>query len=113
MGDHAAGGRRQVTILDGVAWRAACKEISADLDPRLRRANLVVEGLDLRQSRGRLLAIGAVVVEILGETRPCELMNDAHLGLMEALRPDWRGGVYGRIVKGGEIRVGDTVAFSS
>jgi hypothetical protein len=28
-----------------------------------------------------------------------------------ALRPHWRGGVFGEIVEGGEIAVGDRVAF--
>ncbi len=111
-GDHAGGGR-QITILDERAWQAACKQLNANLDAGARRANLLLEGLDLRHSRGQKLTIGDVAIEILGETRPCELLNDTHEGLMQALRPDWRGGVFGKILVGGEIRVGDTVESST
>jgi MOSC domain-containing protein YiiM len=106
-GDHAVGGRRQVTLLAVEAWRAACAELGRDLDPALRRANLLVAGLDLRAAIGGAIALGDVVVDVLGETRPCELMDDGgRLGLMAALRPERRGGVFGRIREGGELRVG-------
>lgn len=107
-GDHAGGGRRQITLLAREAWAAACAQFGRELDPGVRRANLVVEGLDLSAAIGRRLRIGAVLVDVLGETRPCELMDDdGRRGLQVALRSDRRGGVYGAIVQGGELRVGD------
>lgn len=109
-GDHAVGGRRQVTLLAVEAWRDACAQLGRDLDPALRRANLLVEGVDLTAVIGGTITIGDVVVEVLGETRPCELMDDGgRIGLMAALRPARRGGVFGRIRKGGELRVGAAV----
>ncbi|MCA8954337.1 MAG: MOSC domain-containing protein [Planctomycetes bacterium] len=110
-GDHAVGGRRQITLLALESWLAACAEFGGEhpveLDPGVRRANLLVEGLDLGASIGGRIAIGEVVIEVLGETRPCELMDDdGRLGLQAALRPQRRGGVFGRIVAGGELRVG-------
>lgn len=109
-GDHAVGGRRQVTLLAVEAWRDACAQLGRELDPALRRANLLVEGVDLSAVIGGTITIGAVVVEVLGETRPCELMDDGgRIGLMKALRPARRGGVFGRIRSGGELRVGMTV----
>ena len=106
-GDHAAGGRRQVTLLAVEAWRAACAELGRELDPAVRRANLLVAGLDLRAAIGGAIALGDVVIDVLGETRPCELMDDGgRIGLMAALRPERRGGVFGRIRAGGELRVG-------
>ena len=47
------------------------------------------------------------LVRILGETTPCEQMEEAQPGLRNALRPDWRAGVFGEIVEGGPIRIGD------
>ena len=108
-GDHAGGGRRQVTILDQQCWDDVCRELGQELDPGARRANLVLEGLDLRDRRGQRLRIGAALFEVLGETRPCALMDDACQGLGAALDPDWRGGVFSRVLEGGEIRVGDPV----
>jgi MOSC domain-containing protein YiiM len=106
-GDHAHGGKRQVTLLSLESWRAACAELGRDLDPSTRRANLVISGLDLESAIGGVVTIGDVVVDVLGETRPCELMDDGgRTGLQKALRPQRRGGVYGRIRSGGQIEVG-------
>lgn len=111
-GDHAVGGRRQVTILSLEAWRAACGELGQDVDPRVRRANVVVAGVDLRRAIGRRLRLGEVEVDVLGETRPCELMDDdGRVGLDAALRRDRRGGVFGVVELGGVIARGDDVTL--
>lgn len=108
-GDHAGGGKRQITLLANEAWAQACRELGRDLDPSTRRANVLVDGLDLAAAIGHTIAIGDVRIEVLGETRPCELMDDGgRTGLMRALQKDRRGGVYGRILVGGELRVGET-----
>jgi MOSC domain-containing protein YiiM len=113
-GDHAVGGRRQVTLLAAEAWRDACAELGRALDPAVRRANLLVDGVDLAAAIGGALAIGDVVIDVLGETRPCERMDDGgRLGLQAALRPARRGGVYGRIRAGGELRVGMAVTAAA
>jgi len=109
-GDHAGGGARQVTLLGAEAWEAACRELGRDeLSPGGRRANLVIRGLDLGATRKRVIAIGAVRILVVAETRPCRLMDDFAPGLQRALEPERRGGVYGRVVAGGEIAVGDPV----
>ena len=105
------GGKRQVTILGADRWDEMCAELGEEVDPRLRRANLYVRDLDLQGSRSRVLRIGACRVQIYGETRPCNLMDELHPGLRQALDPDWRGGAYGEILEGGEITVGDVVAW--
>lgn len=109
-GDHAHGGKRQVTLLSVAGWAEACEALGAGaLPPEGRRANLLVEGVDLHAALKRRLRVGSVEVEVLGETRPCQLMDDVQVGLMDALRPRLRAGVYGRIVRGGPLRVGDAV----
>ena len=103
-------GRRQVTLLSQEHWN----EITADLpspDPILRRANLLVAGLDLRASRGKVLKVGPCRIRILGETRPCEQMDDACAGLRQALAVPWGGGAFGEVLDDGEITVGDAVAW--
>lgn len=108
--DHAVGGRRQITLLAIESWRAACAELGQDVDPSVRRANLLVEGIDLGACIGKELSIGDVRIEVLGETRPCELLDDdGRVGLDASLRPQKRGGVFGRIVNGGQLRVGQTI----
>lgn len=102
--------RRQVTILAEEDWQAACLEIGRDdIHWTERRANLYVRGIALPRSKGSKLLIGDVVFEITGETDPCNRMDAVAMGLQEALRPDWRGGVTCRVIAGGTITIGDPV----
>jgi MOSC domain-containing protein YiiM len=111
-GNANQGGKRQVTMIDEAAWRAATDVVGAEVDPSKRRANIMLRGVDLEQSNGLFLRLGECLVRIYNETRPCEQMDDAHPGLRNALRPHWRGGAFGEIVEGGTIRVGDTAEWS-
>ena len=65
-GDHAGGGRRQVTLLDQGRWGDVCNDLKTTLDPGARRANLVLEGVNLQDCCGRRLRIGAAVVDVRG-----------------------------------------------
>ena len=108
-----ARGKRQVTVLSREGWRKAAAEAGhPDADPALRRANLLVTGVDLRETRGRTLAVGATRILIHGETKPCERMDAGAASLREALGPDWRAGAFGEVVRGGTIRVGDPVGWT-
>ena len=104
---------RQVTVLAREGWEAACADLGAALDWTTRRANLLVEGVDLAESVGARLCIGQVVLEVTEETEPCQRMEEAHAGLRGALVPDWRGGVSCNVVEGGAIRCGDGVRLES
>jgi MOSC domain-containing protein YiiM len=88
------------------------KELGADLDPAARRANLLVSGIDLADSRGRVLQIGTARIRILGETRPCERMDEALSGLQAAMRERWGGGAYGEVSIGGNIEAGAGVFWT-
>ncbi len=104
---------RQVTVLAREAWESACAEMDTDLAWTTRRANLLVEGMNLVDTTGSKLVIGDVVLEITGETDPCSRMEEALPGLKEALTPEWRGGVMCTVEKEGTIRVGDSVRIES
>ncbi len=108
-----ARGKRQVTVLSREAWERAADEAGQpDADPALRRANLLVTGVDFRQTIGRTLAVGETRILIHGETKPCERMDGAALRMRDSLAPDWRGGAFGEVVSGGTIRIGDPVAWA-
>ena len=111
-GNANQGGRRQVTVISEEAWKETLAGLGADVDPSARRANVLVRGLDLAQSQEKTLRLGGCTIRLLGETRPCELMDEMKNGLRSALRPEWRGGAYGEVLEGGEIRVGDPADLS-
>ena len=108
-GNANQGGRRQVTILEREVWEALMASLGGDLSPARRRANLLVSGVRLEASGGRVLRVGGHRIRILGETRPCERMDQALEGLRAAMTGNWRGGAYGEVLDDGEIQVGDSV----
>jgi MOSC domain-containing protein YiiM len=112
-GNANRGGKRQVTIISKERWAELMDALGANLPPSARRANLMVSGIDLENSRGRVLRVGGTRLKINGETRPCEQMEAAHAGLEELMRERWAGGAFAEVLEGGEIRVGDAVIFES
>ena len=103
--------RRQVTILTLEAWAACMSELDANIDPSNRRANLLVSGVDLEQTRNRVLLVGDARLLIGGELTPCERMEEALAGLQAALRPHWRGGAFAQVLTDASISVGDSVRW--
>ncbi len=102
-------GPREVTLLSVESWRNACQDLGTDLPWYLRRANLLIEGVDLAAAIGAELRVGAVRLKVHGETRPCGIMDQQQDGLKQALIPQCRGGVHAQVLEGGVIRVGDAV----
>lgn len=108
-GDQKRGRTRQVTLLAAESWEAATTELGVEAAPRSRRANVVIRGLDLEHTIGRRLRLGPVLIQVHGETDPCEMMDRVAPGLKEALIPHRRAGVFGAVIEGGSIAVGDPV----
>lgn len=110
-GSFKPGGRnrRQVTLIERGDWEAATAALGVDLPWSDRRANILVDGIDLPQLPGTVLRIGDVRLVVMVECDPCHRMDALAPGLQQALRDDWRGGVCTRVLTGGEIAVGDAI----
>jgi MOSC domain-containing protein YiiM len=103
-------GQNGVVLIEVGDWAAANSECGASVPWYERRANLLVDGLDLPQQAGARLRIGGeVLIEITQECAPCERMEALHPGLRAALEPDWRAGARARVLRGGAICVGDEI----
>ena len=110
VGDHGTSQRRQVTLLAKSAWKIACEEVGVGLPWTTRRANILVEGIELQDLVGRRVQIGTSVVEVIGEVDPCHVMDAAQSGLRLALESDWRGGVYAKVVEQGAVQINDMIS---
>lgn len=112
-GNATQGGRRQVTILSLDCWRVLTAHLPGPPDPAVRRANLLIEGFDLDDSRGKVLAIGDARIRVFGETRPCYQMDQACPGLLDALSAPWGGGAFGEVIASGPIGLGTEVHWDA
>ena len=109
VGNADQGGQRQVTLLSQERWLELTQQTGAALEAQARRANLLLSGVDLANSRGRVLRIGACRVRVRGETRGCTLMDETRPGLRSAMAQRWGGGVFAEVLDSGDIAIGDPV----
>ncbi|MGF1601310.1 MAG: MOSC domain-containing protein [Thermosynechococcaceae cyanobacterium] len=107
VGNANQRGRRQVTLLDAAVWEQVMMQLDADLNPSVRRANILVRGIDLVKSRRQVLQLGECRIRIFTEAKPCERMDEVLPGLKGALYPNWNGGACGEVIAGGIFCVGD------
>lgn len=104
--------KRQVTVMSQKAWQDANATLDANLPWTTRRANLLVDELELENTIGNTITIGDVVLLITQETDPCERMTEAATGLFDALKQQWRGGVCCRVIREGQVKLGDEVVLA-
>ena len=104
--------RRQISILFEQDWIDAVAETGDPMHWMERRANLFVSGMRSPQKEGGVFTIGDVTLEVVMETDPCEVMEGKRAGLIEAMTPDWRGGVCCKVISGGSIQLGDNIHYS-
>jgi MOSC domain-containing protein YiiM len=111
VGNADQGRRRQVTVIEQEVWQRLMTHLNASISPAARRANLLVSGIGLAETRDWILRVGRCRLRIGGETRPCERMDEALPELRTAMKEDWGGGVFAEVLDDGEIKVGDDVVW--
>lgn len=80
------------------------------LTPGDVREQVTVSGLPLGELVfGARMAIGEALFEIAGPCAPCERMEELQPGLQRAL--EGRRGRFARVVRGGSIRLGDSITI--
>ena len=89
------------------------RDLESSADPKGLRANVMLSGVSLADTRKRVLRIGTTRLAIGGELTPCERMDEVIPGLRAAMRENWGGGVFAQVLTSGEIKVGDDVEWEA
>lgn len=114
-GDHFSGridSKRQVTLFQAEFLPVLASLLhTSEIDPALLRRNLIVRGIALNALSGKRFRVGEVILEGAAMCHPCSRMEKAlGIGGFNAMRGI--GGLCAKVVAGGQIRVGDTVAMT-
>ncbi|MCH1572303.1 MAG: MOSC domain-containing protein [Longimicrobiales bacterium] len=104
--------KRQVSVIEKEVLDRIIAELP-DVEPHMRRANVMVSGIRLENTRGHILTLGETKIRLCGETRPCERMDAQVQGFTAALDPNWNGGAFGVVLTDGHVRVGDEASIEA
>ena len=105
--DYKPGFKGQITFFDWAVYTQVRDEIvKGELDPSAFRRNVVVKGMDLNGLIDKRFTIAGLEFTGSCECTPCYWMDEACApGAFEFLKG--RGGLRARIIKGGQLTVGD------
>jgi len=99
---------REVTLIESEVLEAVARESRIVLFPHEARRNLVTRGVRLNDLVGRNFTIGEVALEGVRLCPPCGYLEQVTGKAIRAPLEN-RGGLRARVVKGGTLRVGDTI----
>jgi len=106
------GSGRDVTLIESEAIEALKRDYHVELGADESRRNIVTQGISLNHFVGKEFRVGEVVLRGTRLCEPCAHMEKLTVkGALPGLIH--RGGLRTEIVKGGTIRVGDSVIVAS
>ena len=109
LGNIEQNGLRQITLMEKEKWEELMQYHKVELPFQTRRANLVISGINLKDTRRKILVIGECKIEVFGELKPCERMDKAVMGLQKSMYNNWKGGAFGKALIDGYIQVGNKI----
>lgn len=99
----------QLTLIEEEALEGVARRLGITVQPGSSRRQVVVRGMALNPTVGKVLRVGEVEVEVVMLCDPCDNMERKIApGARDALTS--RGGIRTRVLKGGTLRVGDRVS---
>ena len=113
VGDRCHGSRhRHVSVRSLHELAEAAAEFGGPIPPEKTRRNITLSSGRVPRESGRRWSIGGVELEVVRDAAPCRML-DMELGEGARTSLRRRAGVICRVVRPGEIRLGDAVTVDS
>ncbi|MBJ20906.1 MAG: MOSC domain-containing protein [bacterium] len=113
IGDRYHGTRhRHMTIQSLEELAEAQRFHGGPIDPGLTRRNVTISKGAIPREPGHRWSVGAIALEVVRDAAPCKLLED-ELGRDARLALSRRAGVVCRVLRGGELKVGDPVSLGA
>lgn len=97
---------RDISIISLEAIQAANEESGPEFTQADTRRNIVVTGMELNQLGGQTIRLGGVTIQVTGLCEPCDRPSGLSKKSGFKSRFENRGGIRGRILNDGEIKIG-------
>lgn len=102
---------RHVSLFSTGELAEASEQFGSVIDPALTRRNVLVDGGMLPRKPGTRLVLGELALEVVRTAAPCKMLDmEIGDGAKTSLRR--RAGVICRVLRGGQLRVGDGLAVA-
>lgn len=98
---------RQITLIEEEALLATAQRLGHDIPPGASRRQVVVRGMPLNSTVGKVIHVGDLELEVTGLCDPCDNMERT-IGPGGRAALGNRGGICARVMRGGTLRVGDS-----
>ncbi len=98
----------QITLIEAEAVDALSRKLGYEIPAGASRRQVMVKGIELNKLIGQDLRIGQILARVEEKCKPCKNMETkiGH-GARDAMND--KGGIRCRIIKGGELHIGDKV----
>lgn len=109
-GDYRSGKYQigQITLIEDEVLATVSRKLGYEIPSGASRRQIATKGISLNELVGQRLRIGAVLVQVEKRCKPCNNMEiTIGQGAKEAM--NGRGGVFCRVIKGGEVRHNDEI----
>jgi len=103
--------KREVTLIEAETLAAVANETGSKFSHADTRRNLLTDGVPLNHLVGKSFSIGEVELRGVELCEPCSYLESMHRGIMKPLIH--RGGLRAQVIRGGTLRVGDTIRYLS
>ncbi len=110
---HGVPSKRQVIVLSSEQWQRTCDTLEADLHWTIRRANLLVEGIEFtRNNIGKVLHVGELQLLITDVNGSCSKTDNSCVDVETKAKTELSSTIACQVLIDANINISDQVSLS-